>query len=90
MAQLFAHVELRGTPSAEVYKNLHGYMLSKNWSQFFEGAGLPNTMYQAASVAHAPDLPRIANGLKADIEHTIWNRASIFIVRAADWANTIG
>jgi len=33
MSQLFARVELRGTPGEGIYERLHTHMASLNWSR---------------------------------------------------------
>jgi hypothetical protein len=37
MAQLFARIELRGTPGEPVHERLHAYMASLNWYQTIDG-----------------------------------------------------
>jgi hypothetical protein len=90
MAQLFARVELRGTPGEETYQKLHQYMFSKNWFQQINGYDLPHATYQANSVAAEPNLMAMANELKTEIERRIWTKALILMVRSADWAKTAG
>ena len=37
MAQLFARIELRGTPGEPVYERLHAHMESLNWYRMIDG-----------------------------------------------------
>jgi hypothetical protein len=61
-----------------------------NWYQQINGVGLPHAVYQATTTGEAPNLMAMANGLKAEIERTIWTRALIMVVRSVDWAKTAG
>lgn len=89
MAQMFARVELRGTPGDDVYQRLHQYMLNKNWYREINGGfALPHAVYQAQSTEEYPNVMGIAQALKSDIERTIWTRALILVIRSEDWAKT--
>ena len=89
-SQLFARVELRGTPGEDIYNRLHAYMAGKNWYQSINQAELPHATYQATFSLDAPNLMEIGNTLKADIERTIWTKALILVIRAGDWGKTAG
>jgi hypothetical protein len=69
MSQLFARIELRGTPGEDSYNQLHTYMRSQNWLQTVTGAtattNLPHATYQAIFTQDAPNLAAIASALKA-------------------------
>jgi hypothetical protein len=94
MAQLFAPVELRGTPGEHVYEQLHTYMASLNWLQTIDGfteAGdqitlvLPHATYQGHSVSDSPDVRRMAADLRSHIESTIWTPAIVLVIRGENW-----
>ena len=90
MSQLFARVELRGTPGEEVYERLHAFMHGNNWFQVIAGVQLPHATYQATNSLDAPNLLGIANALKAEIEKTIWTKALVLVIRSADWGKSAG
>jgi hypothetical protein len=94
MAQLFARVELRGSPGEDTYTTLHAYMRSQNWHQTITGStatsNLPHAVYQGNSANDQPDLLSIATGIKAYIEANIWTRALVLVIRSADWAISAG
>ena len=94
MAQLFARVELRGTPGEPAYEMLHTYMASLNWYQTIDGfreAGdqvtlaLPHAMYQGHSASDSADVRRMAADLRSHIESTIWTPAIVLVIRSANW-----
>ncbi len=92
MSQLFARIELRGTPGEDVYNKLHAYMEAKNWFRTITGSktvALPHATYQA-TFGDAPELLKIAKALKAEIESTIWTRALVLVVKTVDWAISAG
>ena len=92
MSQLFARIELRGTPGEDVYNKLHAYMEGKNWLRTITGTGtasLPHATYQA-KYGDAPELMKIANALKAGIESAIWTKALVLVVQTVGWAITTG
>jgi hypothetical protein len=92
MSQLFARIELRGTPNEDVYNKLHAYMEAKNWFRTITGTktvALPHATYQATS-GEAPELLKIANALKAEIESQIWTKALVLVVQTVNWAITAG
>jgi len=88
MSQLFARVELLGSPDEKAYEQLHQYMSGMNWYKKISGVDLPHAVYQAQFQQEHPDLLAVANGLKAEIQRMIWTRALILIVRSVDWAKT--
>lgn len=90
MSQLFARVELRGTPGEDVYKRLHDFMHGNNWFQQIAGVQLPHATYQGTNPSEAPNLLGIANALKEEIEKTIWTKALVLVVRSADWGKSAG
>jgi hypothetical protein len=86
--QLFARVELRGTPGEATYTALNAYMQSMHWYSVFipSEVALPHATYQAVKVsAMPPDLAVIGQRLKSDIDRTIWERPLILVIRSADW-----
>jgi hypothetical protein len=92
MSQLFARIELRGTPGEDVYNKLHAYMEAKNWFRTITGTktvALPHATYQA-TFGDVPDLMKIADTLKIGIESTIWTKALVLVVQTANWAITAG
>jgi len=93
MAQLFARIELRGTPGEDVYESLHAHLAALNWSRTITGTGtanLPHATYQATFATERPDLMAIANTLKSDIERNIWASALVLVVLSSNWAITAG
>jgi hypothetical protein len=90
MSQLFARVDLRGTPREDVYNRLNEYMVSKSWYTVIDGVSLPHATYQAAYRADVPNLIAIAANLRASIENTIWTGAHVLVIRVADWAQSAG
>lgn len=89
--QLFARVELRGTPGEDTYTALNAYMQSMHWYSVLapHQISLPHATYQAVTGSgRAPDLAAIGRRLKCDIDRTIWERPLILIIRSADWAQT--
>jgi hypothetical protein len=92
MYQLFARVELRGSPSAEIYQRLHDYMRGLNWFTTITGSStstLPHATYQAVCSA-APDVLARAKQLKLGIEANVWTSALVLVVEATNWAESAG
>jgi hypothetical protein len=72
MVQLFARVELRGSPSSKDYDNLHAMMEKIHWYRTITGTrttDLPHAMYQAT--ADNPDVSAMAENLKKKIEKEV-------------------
>jgi hypothetical protein len=94
MIQLFARVELRGTPSAEIYQRLHNHMLTLNWYTHISGSGvtvaLPHATYQAKMETPPADLRIYANELKSGIEANVWTKALVLVAITASWWVTEG
>jgi hypothetical protein len=90
MSQLFARIELKGTPTDDVYQRLHKFMLDQRWYQLINSTAMPHAMYQATLTNNTPDLPAIARGLKQQIEKAIWTRSLVLLIRSADWAQSAG
>jgi hypothetical protein len=91
MSQLFARIELRGTPSEQTYEKLHAYMKSQNWLQDITGSAtisLPHGTYQAKFASDEPDTLAIAKALRTYIEANIWTKAIVLVIRSAHWAQT--
>ena len=88
MSQLFARVELLGSPSEGVCEKLHAQMASLNWYREINSKTLPHATYQATFTLDAPDLMEVANLLKATIEQKIWTKALVLVIRSADWAKS--
>ncbi len=88
MSQLFARVELLGSPSEEVYEKLHAEMERLNWYRKINGKALPHATYQATFTSDAPDLMELAKTLKAMIEQKIWTKSLVLVIRSADWAKS--
>ena len=92
MVQLFARVELRGNPNADIYQRLHEYMRSRYWFNTITGSAtstLPHGTYQAQYTV-AVDLAGVAMDLKNGIESTVWTKALILVIQSANWAETAG
>jgi hypothetical protein len=92
MAVIFARIELRGTPSEEIYERLHAYMRNLNWYQHLPDLPdrpMPKAMYQA-SFTNAPNLLAMASSFKSEIESTIWTRAWVLLIEKASWAQSAG
>jgi hypothetical protein len=90
MAQLFARVELRGTPGEAVYEKLHAHLEKLYWYRWIKGGaqvGLPHAMYQA-TVDGTPDVVGIAANLKASIQANVWANALILVVQSSNWAQS--
>jgi hypothetical protein len=94
MAQLFARVELRGTPDESVYERLHAHMGSLNWLRTIDGftetgdqitKTLPHATYQANSVSDNPLPLAIAQELRSGIESQIWTAVIVLVIRSANW-----
>jgi hypothetical protein len=94
LSQLFARVELRGSPGEDVYERLHEYMESLYWYRTIAGSTgrvtLPHATYQATVSAATPDLMAMGNTLKSGIESTIWTKALVLVLQATNWARTNG
>lgn len=88
MSQLFARVELLGTPTESVYEKLHATMENLHWYRQINNVALPHATYQAINGADAPNLMSIADELKGIIERTVWTKCLVLVVRSADWAKT--
>ena len=91
MSQVFVRIELRGTPSQDIYRQLHNYMISKNWRQTITGSrmnNLPHAIYQGTFANDEPDLRSIARKLREHIESTIWRNAIVLVIRSAAWAQS--
>lgn len=93
MFQLFSRIELIGSPSREVYEQLHAYMSSRNWYTDIIGdngvqQSLPPAEYQARFIAEPNDLIPEASRLKAYIEANIWPRAKVLMTYSPAWAVT--
>lgn len=89
MAQLFARIELRGTPTHEIYELLNSHMSSMFWHQTIRGTitcKLPHATYQATTYGDHPDIMTIANELKRSIELSVWAKAMVLIVQSTNWA----
>jgi hypothetical protein len=89
MAQLFARVELRGTPGEDVYQRLHAYMESLFWYRSITGTttvSLPHAVYQATINTESPDLAAVAAKLKSGIQTSVWSIALVLIVQSSNWA----
>lgn len=92
MSQLFARIELRGTPGEDVYEELHEYMKSRNWSQQITGSkntvDLPHATYQGKFTADEPNCSAVAKDLKEYIRANIWAKAIVLVIRSATWAQS--
>jgi len=93
MSQLFARVELRGTPGETIYEKLHAHMESLYWYQTIgspQTVSLPHATYQATFPSDTPDVMAIANELKSVIESKIWVGALVLVIQSVNWAKTAG
>jgi hypothetical protein len=89
MAQLFARVELRGTPDLDAYEMLHAHMSSRYWHRTIQGTiacKLPQATYQATTYGDHPDIMTMANELKRSIEQSVWAKAMVLIIQSTNWA----
>jgi hypothetical protein len=87
VALLFARIELRGSPSSEIYQRLHQHMSGLNWYPTISGtnpgslqpitAALPHATYQATFAIAPTDLLQLGNSLKDGIEKNVWTKALI-------------
>src|SRR5580698_6409821 len=94
MAQLFARIELRGSPGESVYERLHAHMESLNWYRAVDGvteAGdqitmtLPHATYHAHTVSDDPLPLAVAHELRSGIESRIWRQAIVLVITTANW-----
>lgn len=100
MTQLFARIELRGSPSQEIYQKLHQYMANLNWLTTISGTAgvaaqsmtvaLPHATYQAIYNSPPTNLLDVANKLKSGIEANVWTKALILVIESLNWAETTG
>ena len=92
MSQLFARIELRGSPDQGNYQRLHQYMESQHWYNWIDSANgriaLPHAVYQVTFNSDALDLMAIGQTLKTYIETNIWPQPLVLVIQSARWAQS--
>lgn len=84
-------VELRGDPDWDVYDKLNGLMRENNWDTVLTSddgtvVNLPHAVY-AGSTEDA--LLELSNGLRDNINESIWDEGCIvLVVECAEWAQS--
>ena len=87
MAHIFVRVELRGSPTKEVYDSLHKVMETNGWSRYITGTAGTSTLPHAVYHGDSANPPvAIAKALRKVIQTEVWTVAVVLTMESSNWA----